>query len=597
MFKSLKFKVSLPVFVAILVIAAATGVVFLRNLKQFYQASLIEEEGRTLLFAARTMPDSLYQRDQACALQEYCAVLGASLKQRVTFIDTHGTVQGDSYLDSASIATVENHGNRPEIQGLARSGTANGYGHAVRFSETVGMRMLYIAAPIVREGVTCGYLRFATPLKNIESYLHGQVIALLLLAMAAFLVIAFTVYYYSHSAQNVIREIGESARRIERAGPRQWRYRGFSLETDRLYDFIDETAVRLQTLIRDLVAQREEFRALLDSVPEGVVAVDSRFILLFANDNACRLFGSTFTSGSVPLVSLAGFTHAQEFQEIAAASLGASRRIERTVAFRGPGRVCDLKTVCTPLFQEFKSGERVVLLTFVDITEEKRLVQAKAEFVEAASHELRTPLTVLKGYVETLDESADPAFLRQCHQKIKQSVSRLENLTADLLQLSYLESGKANIIYKNMDLKQCVDEIINDLAGHIQEKGLIVSADCSCTIRSVPELAYIALYNLISNAVKYNTPGGRIIIRSATSASLCEISVIDSGVGIAYEYRDKVFERFFRVDRHRSRETGGTGLGLAIVKHIANTLKGAVRIEDGMDGGVAFVLRLPQENS
>ena len=136
-------------------------------------------------------------------------------------------------------------------------------------------------------------------------------------------------------------------------------------------------------------------------------------------------------------------------------------------------------------------------------------------------------------------------------------------------------------------------EILDDLSLLIKEKNLSVSVECKGPLNSVPELVYIALYNLISNAVRYNRQGGRIEVREALGGGFYELSVRDSGVGIPPEFRERVFERFFRVDKHRSRETGGTGLGLAIVKHIAMTLKGSVHVVDGLAGGAGFVLTLP----
>lgn len=591
MFRSLKFKLSFPIFIAILILAVSVSVIILKNFKRFYLESLVEEESRTLLLTARTMPDSLLVLKNRPTIQDYCLFLDRYLKERVTFIDTDGVVLGDSRLDSLSVAALENHKNRPEIRGLWSLGRE--FDFETRFSETLRQSMLYAACPVVRDGRLLGYLRVATPLKEIDSYLISQALAVMALTVTAFILIGFLVYRYSRRIQDVISEIGERARFLENAGGGEKRHIGFSTETDRLYGFLDDTAGRLQALIRDLVAQREEFRALLRSVPEGVVAVDSRMNVMFANDNACRLFDSRYASDTLPVMPLTGFTHMQTFQDMAAEGLSTGKRVEGTVVVKGLAREYDLKTVCTPLAGEGRFGRGLALLTLVDLTEEKRLARAKAEFVEAASHELRTPLTVLKGYVDTLKEAPDEAMRRKSFEKISQSVARLENLTGDLLELSYLESGKVPLKYGPVDLGRLAGEILGDLETQIRDKGISVSSECSVALESVPELVYIALYNLLTNAVKYNRPNGRIEVRAALKDGSCEISVLDSGLGIPREFREKVFERFFRIDKHRSRETGGTGLGLAIVKHIASVLKGSVRAVDGLDNGAGFILTLP----
>jgi len=376
---------------------------------------------------------------------------------------------------------------------------------------------------------------------------------------------------------------------------REKRHFGFSRETDLLYDALEETSERLQALISDLTAQKEEVAVLLRSVSEAVIAVDDRFNVRFANDNACRLFDSPYTPYTLPRLPLTGFAHDPVFQEIIAEAFRAKSRVERTLGYKSLSRDYELRAVGSPILRTRNSGETVVLLTLVDVTEEKRLARAKSEFVEAASHELRTPLTVLKGYAETLEESTEASVRKMSLDRIKSSIVRLENLTGDLLQLSYLESGKASLQYSDIDLGAIAGEILAELKPLMEEKGITASVESGPVFRSVPELVHIALYNLISNAVKYNRPGGRILIRSTGGPVRYEIEVLDSGIGIAPGLRDKVFERFYRIDKDRSRATGGTGLGLAIVKHIASALKGTVRVTDGLENGTGVVMTLPEK--
>ncbi|OGS34853.1 MAG: hypothetical protein A2293_07000 [Elusimicrobia bacterium RIFOXYB2_FULL_49_7] len=592
MFRSLRFKLSLPLFIAILVIAVAVSVIILRNFKAFYIDSLVEQESHVLQYFTATFSDTLLTQRDTRAVERYALFVDSTLRRRVTIVDTGGIVLGDSRVAPDSVVFLENHRTRPEIIGLQQGTTA--FDYEVRYSHTLNQRMLYAAVPIIRQKVLLGYLRFSLPLREIEGYLRSQVMTLLLFIAGAFFFLGFTVYFFSRRIQDVVREIGENARLIESGKGGERVHFGFSNETDRLYDFLDDTADRLRLLIHDIVSQREEFRALLRSVSEAVVAVDGRLDVVFANDNACRLFDSTYTSDTLPPMWLTGFTHHPAFQNQGDEVIRLGRRSEQMVALKGVTRDIELKSVCIPLITDQEPKSNRLLFTLVDLTEEKRLARAKADFVEAASHELRTPLTVLKGYVEMIEEMPDEATRRMSYGKMRHSVQRLENLIHDLLQLSYLESGKVALQLDTFSLEQTVNEIINDVKPLIDDKKIELSVDCRLPLNSVPELIYIALYNLITNAIKYNRPAGRIEITGVRSNGAYDITVRDSGIGIPSEFREHVFERFFRIEKHRSRDTGGTGLGLAIVKHIVQVLKGTIKVSDGLSGGTVFTITLPQ---
>ena len=590
---SLKLKLSLPFLCLIVGMTLIVNFLIIRGFKRFFLDNLSDIKQKELSWAAASMPDSALASAGTAALQDFCLFADAHLHQRTTFIDTAGWVRGDSRVPPDSLKFLENHRGRPEIRLL----TGAPFAHDIHYSATLKMRMLYMACPVRRQGVLHGYLRFAIPLKEVEGYLQTQERTFLALTIAAFLFVGVLIYYFAGRIHKIVNEIGERAKFMETGSTGTRRYFGFSRDTDRLYEFLDETSVRLRTLIRDLTAQKDEMGALLRSVAEGVVAVDRNLSVRFANDNACRLFDSPHGSFSLPALSLKDFTRDPLIEETVSGCFTGNQRTERTLSHAGRSGNYELKAVCVPLRNNRDPGRSLVIMTIVDLTEEKRLAQAKAEFVEAASHELRTPLSVLKGYVETLEGSPGPDMARLSLDRIRNSLLRLENLTSDLLQLSYLESGRVALKHDRIDVAGAAREILEELSEPIREKGLQVSVEGGEPFMSVPDLVHIALYNLLTNAVKYNKPGGRIVVKGGIAQGHYEISVMDSGIGIPAEYRERVFERFFRADRHRSRETGGTGLGLAIVKHIASVLKGSVRIIDGLDGGAGFVLTLPVQGA
>jgi two-component system phosphate regulon sensor histidine kinase PhoR len=499
-----------------------------------------------------------------------------------------GLVVADSRVSYDSLRFVENHLYRPEIKSLI---IGNTYTSNVRYSETVGIDMLYVASRLSKNDRY--FIRLAHPLSDIEHSINkwkSVLFSILIVALATMLAVIF---FFSSRLQRVVGELGELAKSVGTEKTSAHRYFGFSSETDSLYDFMDDTSDRLRLLISDLVSQKQEVGALLRSVSEAIIAVDPKMNVLFANDNACKLFGSTFTSDNLPQIPLTGFAHFVVFADIASRCISERKSIEQMVQYRNRQKDYDLRVMCAPVASGIASEKKIALLTVVDLTEEKKLARAKAEFVEAASHELRTPLTILKGYVETLDMEADPDMQKRALNRINHSVERLENLIHDLLQLSYLESGKVTLKISDTIPEKIVSEIVSEIEPLLKEKNIALTAECSGMLKSVPELIYIALYNLVTNAVKYNVENGKILIRCYPENGHFVLSVSDSGMGIPEEFREKVFERFFRMDKHRSRETGGTGLGLAIVKHIVNTLRGTVRIVNGIDNGSSFVITLP----
>ncbi|MBL8025131.1 MAG: hypothetical protein JNL74_01900, partial [Fibrobacteres bacterium] len=506
-------------------------------------------------------------------------------------IDTSGQVLADSRVSYDSLISMENHRYRPEIISLAKGQKLS---HNIRYSETVNTEMLYVASHLGQNNSLI--LRLARPLTDIEEHLSRWKVVLLVILLCSLFVIFLVIFFYSTRLKNVIDELGERTQKVGTDDLHTPQYLGFSNETDRLYDFMDDTSDRLRKLISDLVTREQEVRTLLRSVSEAVIAVDSNTNVLFANDNACKIFDSAFTSGNIPIIPLTGFAHEPKFADIVSRSFVSGQSVEEMVQYRNKNRDYELRVMSTIVKSDKNPSRSVALLTIVDITDEKRLAHAKAEFVEAASHELRTPLTILKGYVETLEIDDDPEMQKKALKKINHGVDRLEGLIHDLLQLSYLESGKATIKYSEVDSKRIVSEILSDVETMLKEKQVVAEFECDGLIfNSVPELIYIALFNLVTNAIKYNVQGGRVLVKCLAENGNYVIGVYDSGPGIPEEYREKVFERFFRIDKHRSRETGGTGLGLAIVKHIVNTLKGTIRITDGLDGGSAFIISLPNK--
>jgi two-component system phosphate regulon sensor histidine kinase PhoR len=259
----------------------------------------------------------------------------------------------------------------------------------------------------------------------------------------------------------------------------------------------------------------------------------------------------------------------------------------------------ELRQLHVNAFSAQRTGENTrTILVFHDVTRLKELENTRRDFVANVSHELRTPLSLIKGFTETLLDGAiaDEQKARQFLQTIDKHADRLSYLIDDLLTLSRLESDQLAMNQQSTDLQSLADRVYEDLQAKADKRSIRLETDIpeGLTLNVDGDRLQQAVFNLVDNAIKYGQVEGRVVIGGcATSQGMAEVAVIDDGPGIPPESVEKVFERFFRIDKARSRESGGTGLGLAIVKHIAQAHGGKVRLESELGGGSRFILCLP----
>jgi two-component system phosphate regulon sensor histidine kinase PhoR len=368
----------------------------------------------------------------------------------------------------------------------------------------------------------------------------------------------------------------------------------------RLAGTFNSLAVQLEGRIARLEEDRQLLRAVLGGMAEGVIAVDGRRRLLFANAAADRLFGLDANSVGRLVPEL---IRSPQVHRAVEATLGGpeSHRVEITVPSpdgRLRGHPLVLAVQGTPLPGSPPPG---AVLVFHDVTETRRLERVRQDFVANASHELKTPVASIKAYAETLldgalhDDAVNVAFLR----RIDEQADRLNQLVLDLLSLARLESGQEFFEHTPVWLPPLFDRIAATHAERAAASGLdyapLIDPDAADAVVTADEEAIRQILdNLIDNAIKYTPQGGRVRValrRAAPDAVLIEVA--DTGIGIPRDDLPRVFERFYRVDKARSRELGGTGLGLAIVKHLAQSLGGAVAVESRLGAGSTFRVRLP----
>jgi two-component system phosphate regulon sensor histidine kinase PhoR len=490
---------------------------------------------------------------------------------RATVIDSTGKPLADS---EANPEQMENHAGRPEFQVALKGGT----GSAMRTSKTVGIDFLYVAVP-----AKGGAVRLAYPLAVIKQsttvirkkILEASVIACLLAMILA-----------AWMARSSTRRIERMAAFAGRIADREFSgtLRDPSKdELGKLASSLDRTAAMLQESFSELERNRTQLQTLLDSMQEAVVAVSADKKLLWANGAMRRWAPQTERIG-IPLIEIIRDPALLESVDSAAVSGNAASVTTKSLQ---PGKYF-LATV-TPI----ASGGFV--LVFHDITDRENVEKIRRDFIANVSHELRTPLTAVQGYAQTLNEQVSDAKAKEYLEIIQKNASRMTRLTNDLLTLARVESGEQQLRLESAPASNLLQDAVESQATAARDKGLELKITesteelVSCDSDAIQQV----FGNLIENALKYGKAGGKIELGATPNGAMVEFYVRDYGEGIPYEHLPRLFERFYRVDSARSRESGGTGLGLAIVKHIVQNHGGAVRVESELRHGATFFFTLP----
>ena len=516
--------------------------------------------------------------------------LAERLAARLTIVAADGRVLGDSAVPAPDVPHMENHRDRPEIR-MALKGEI---GMNIHHSQTLNEELLYVAAPLISNGVITGAVRVAFPIRNLN-WIDDEAgrAALWTVFLGLLTALALSLVTHRMSVAPIIR-ITASIRRLiggkapapsDAAASSEWR--AFSLA-------FQELITQSEDKLKRLTGEKAQLEAVLFAMAEGVMVTDAGGRIIHFNPAFTRLLGAdTWCLNKRPI---------EVFRN---AELQAA--VDATLATVTPGEpVTGVNLTLTRYERTFQVNLMTVrtdhtyhgtVAVFHDVTELRRLEQVRRDFVANVSHELRTPLTSIKGYTETLLEGAveDVSLATKFITSIQSHSARLEALVADLLQLSRIESGRLDVQFCACSLEVIVQRVLASLEDRLQGKRLSLT----CTylkappVRADEKLMELVLFNLIDNAIKYTPEGGAVTIRVLPKQDQVELTVTDTGVGIPSEALPRIFERFFRVDRVRSREQGGTGLGLSIVKHTMDLLGGRVWVESKLGFGAAFSISLP----
>ncbi|HCD37029.1 MAG TPA: PAS domain-containing sensor histidine kinase [Chlorobium sp.] len=512
--------------------------------------------------------------------------IGAILEVRVSVIDPDGRVIGDSYIERNRLSSVENHADRPEV----KAALSASFGENSRYSQTVKEQMLYMAVPL-GSPQPFAVLRFAKPLYDISVFEAGVrkgieqgLFFALLFSLGVGVVSAYLI-------SRPLKRIADTALRRTHGD-----FSG-SIPTNR-GDEIGLLARACNYMSEEIKKKRrseEWYRAVFSGIREAILVTDAAGDIILVNPSASRLFrleGAMFQSRSTALVSDEGL---RTLLQRVHGSKKAIVKEEMTVTTLKGKRILQISSM--PVMREGVFDGTVFVLN--DITRLRNLERIRRDFVSSVSHELRTPLTSIRGYTETLldgamhDAEHTEAFLRIIHQESEQ----LTALVNDVLDLSKIESGRIEYSFAPVSLMEVVERSMSTLAPQFAKKDvrldLSIPADLPL-VRGDASYLEIVVRNLLDNAVKYvDEHNGRIRLSAAKRDGFVTLEVEDNGIGIAQKDLDRIFERFYRVDKARSRQLGGTGLGLSIVKHIVLAHKGDIKVRSRLNRGTAFTLTLP----
>ena len=510
--------------------------------------------------------------------------IGAVTEARVTFIDREGHVLGDSELEIGRLADLEEHAHRPEILDAERTGV----GHARRYSTTVEADMLYAAVAVTHPVIR--YVRLAVPAADVQQQLRGTVPLTLVAIGAAIPVALLMAWALSAPLSRRVRVIAGIAER----------YAAGDLHRPPLDFGSDELGVVARTLdaavqdlgrkLDDLAHHRSRMEAILAGMVEGVLVVDEQGRLRLVNEAARRLLELDDRALGRPYTD--SIRHPGIVRQVGTALRGTQAEpIELSV---GLGRDRLLLARAAPAGAGGRSGAAVVVLH--DISDLRRADQVRRDFVANVSHELRTPLTAIRGYVEALLDESPPEPSRQFLEVIGRHTARMERLVGDLLRLARLDARQEEPELGHVDIRELARSVVHDLGRAIEARGAVVEVmveDAARAVETDSARLHDVLRNLVENAVSYAPEGGRVSIAASVVGGAVEIAVADDGPGIPPEDLERVFERFYRVDKSRARNPGGTGLGLAIVRDLVHLLGGTVRAANRPEGGAEFMVRLP----
>jgi two-component system, OmpR family, phosphate regulon sensor histidine kinase PhoR len=507
-------------------------------------------------------------------LDTFLKNLKDKINARITVVDKEGAVLADTEKDPA---TMESHNIRPEVI----DALSGGVGKSMRFSVTLEEEMLYVAIPIEQNSKVLGVVRMSIPLKQINSLLFElQLRIIIAIAIITLLSIGIA-FFLSRGLSKPVSALVRAAKNLAKGEFHTRVYLQAGGELKELEESFNEMAARMEGLFGNLSRRNEELDTIVSSIQEILLVLNKDGRIKLTN----KSFKKALDNEDVQDKFYWEVMRCPDFSELIKKVMEERKNHIQEIEFRDKNYLCSVT---------FLSSKEEMVAVLYDITELKNLEQMKKDFVANMSHELRTPLTAIKGFVETLEEEEDIKNV-QYLEIIKRHIDRLMNIVNDLLVLSELEQTGSTLVLEIVNLASLAENILKVFEQGAKEKGIqlkLLAGEDLTTVRGDPFKLEQMFINLLDNAIKYTEKGEvSISLRQEDSKSIIEIQ--DSGIGIPGSHLPRIFERFYVVDKSRSKKLGGTGLGLSIVKHIVLLHGGTIDIESSPGMGTKFTIVLP----
>ena len=559
----------------------------------YYQERAVDLEIRATILTpefSRLIQSKNYQEVQKKSQQ-----LGDESSTRITIILPSGKIIGDNKKDPT---TMDNHKNRPEVE----QATLNGKGLSIRYGHTLSIDSMYFAMPIIAKGKKIGIMRTSTPLYTLQNALWSIYYKVSLGFFILIIITAFASWWISKALVRPLEIIKVQAQQLAKGdfSSRVQLRSNDSLESEQLGQAFNEIAIQLNQRIETILNQRNEQEAVFSSMVEGVIAVDSNENILRINQAAYNIL--KISEKNIEGIKLKNVIDNVELHNLILFALQQNTPVGQEIIIHNDVEYEQVLFAQSAPLLDIHKNKCGTLVVFNDITKLKKFELQRKEFVANVSHELRTPLTAIQGLSETLIEFPDLIQEKRAYfiDVIHTHSIRLESIIENLLTLSKIEKeteideinlvdesitlalSNAIFLCKDKALKRNIDIILNNAED--------------ITFKHNSSLIEQAIINLLNNAIKYSNGNSEIKITVTKQAHEIKISVADKGTGIPEEHLSRLFERFYRVDKARSRQLGGTGLGLSIVKHIALAHRGTVTVSSEIDKGSIFSLILPLES-
>jgi two-component system phosphate regulon sensor histidine kinase PhoR len=577
--------------ITILALIAASFYAYHLLSKNYIQVTTEDLKSHALI--AENQINHLLLLKQYALLDSTCKIFAERSGSRFTVILPSGRVVSDSESDPSE---MDNHNRRPEIiQALQGQ-----IGSSVRYSKTLDTELMYVALPVYVKNSLLGVLRISVPLRHIEKTLHDFQLRIIWAGMFITFIVGFISLVVARRISRPLEIMRHGVDKFA-AGELSFRFKtSGSKEMSRLTNALNQMAEQLDDKIRKIIEQKNEQEAVLESMVEGVIAIDNDGRIINLNQAAARLF--SIDAGASIGKHVYEMIKFSDLVDLIKRTLTDKQPVEEELTQGSDEQRLYLQVHGTSLknAKEEVIGAVVVLN---NVTRMRRLEKVRRDFVANVSHEIRTPLTTIKGFAETLLDGAaqNPKTARGFLKIISKQSDRLNAIIEDLLILARLEQedDRVQLYFQQVPIKKILKNAIKVCEPAASGKNIKLTMQLEDNFKAEinQDLLEQAIVNLLDNAIKYSAEGDAVLVKAAEKDDSIYISVADNGVGIPKKHLPRLFERFYRVDKARSREQGGTGLGLAIVKHIVQVHNGTVIVESEAGKGSTFTIEIPGKSN